>query len=212
VYRRSGERRHELPCPNGIHFHPLGGLRLPAERRSSTMDVLTRMYDHHVWLTGEIVDRLARLDDEVLDRPIELSVEGIDGELTLRSQADRLVRQLEMWVTAVEGGTTIASRPADPGSLRARLDVAAPRFTETVVDAVRDGRADDTFVDATCDPPQTFSLGGVLAHVLTFSAVRRTIAIGALETAGIADLGAGDPMPHVGAAGEDAAHIRRNFE
>ncbi len=63
---------------------------------------------------------------------------------------------------------------------------------------MRDGRADDTFVDATCQPPQTFSLGGVLAHVLTFSAVRRTIAIGALETAGVSDLGAGDPMTHVG--------------
>ena len=27
------------------------------------MDVLTRMYDHHVWLTGQIVDRLGRLDE-----------------------------------------------------------------------------------------------------------------------------------------------------
>ena len=212
TYRRSGARRHDLPCPNGIHFHPLGGLRLPAEQRSSTMDVLTRMYDHHVWLTGQIVDRLGRLDDDVLDRPIELSVEGIDEIPTLRGEAERLVRQLEMWVTAVEGGTTISSGPSEPAALRERLDAAAPRFAETVVEPVRDGRADDTFVDATCNPPQTFSLGGVLAHVLTFSAVRRTLAIGALETAGIADLGAGDPMTHVGAAGEDAGHIKRNFE
>jgi hypothetical protein len=170
------------------------------------------MYDHHIWLTGEIVDRLGGLDDEVLDRPIELSVEGIDREPTLRTDAERLVRQLEMWVTAVEGGTTISSGPSDPASLRARLAAAAPRFGEVVVEPIRDGRADDTFVDATCDPPQTFSLGGVLAHVLTFSAVRRTLAIGALETAGITDLGAGDPMTHVGEAGEDAAHIRRNFD
>jgi AraC-like DNA-binding protein len=212
AYRRAGAARHELPCPNGIHFHPLGGLRLPAEQRSTPMDVLTRMYDHHIWLTGEIVDRLGGLDDEVLDRPIELSVEGIDREPTLRTEAERLVRQLEMWVTAVEGGTTISSGPSDPASLRARLAAAAPRFGEVVVEPIRDGRADDTFVDATCNPPQTFSLGGVLAHVLTFSAVRRTLAIGALETAGITDLGAGDPMTHVGEAGEDAAHIRRNFE
>jgi AraC-like DNA-binding protein len=212
AYRRSGTRRHDLPCPNGIHFHPLGGLRLPAEQRSTSMDVLTRMYDHHIWLTGEIVDRLGRLDDDVLDRPIELSVEGIDSEPTLRSETDRLVRQLEMWVTAVEGGSTIPAGAADPESLRARLDTAAPRFAEVVVEPIRDGRADDTFVDATCNPPQTFSLGGVLAHVLTFSAVRRTMAIGALETAGISDLGAGDPMTHVGEAGEDASHIHRNFE
>ena len=35
--------------------------------------------------------------------------------------------------------------------------------------------------------------------MLTFAAVRRTLAIGALETAGIADLGSGDPMGAVGA-------------
>jgi hypothetical protein len=155
---------------------------------------------------------MTQLDAAALDRPIELSVEGIDADPTLRTEAERLVRQLEMWVTAVEGGTTIASGPSDPTALRERLDAAAPRFAETVVAPVRDGRADDTFVDATCTPPQTFSLGGVLAHVLTFSAVRRTMAIGALETAGVTDLGAGDPMAHVGAAGEDASGIRRNFE
>ena len=60
-------------------------------------------------------------------------------------------------------------------------------------------------------PPQTFSLGGVLAHVLTFSAVRRTLDVGALASAGITDLGAGDPMSAVGSTGEDASTITRNF-
>jgi hypothetical protein len=54
-----------------------------------------------------------------------------------------------------------------------------------------------------------FTYSGVLAHVLTFSAVRRTLAIGALETAGVDDLGAGDPMEFVGGTGEDASRIRR---
>jgi len=34
----------------------------------------------------------------------------------------------------------------------------------------------------------------MLAHVLTFGATRRTVVIGALSSAGIDDLGAGDPM------------------
>jgi hypothetical protein len=40
------------------------------------MDVLTRMYDHHVELTGAIVDRLTEVRPEVLDQPIELPVES----------------------------------------------------------------------------------------------------------------------------------------
>src|SRR3954447_576694 len=41
---------HLLPSPSGVHFHPPGGLRLPPTTRSTTMDVLTRMIDHHLWL------------------------------------------------------------------------------------------------------------------------------------------------------------------
>jgi hypothetical protein len=174
------------------------------------MDVLDRMLDHHLWLVGEIVDRTARVNDDVLDQPIELSVEGIDEHPTLRSLTARLVGQLEMWATALQGGARVPPPgDASPAALRSRLDAAGPLFRELALTPIRDGRAGETFVDATCDPPETFSYGGVLAHVLTFSAVRRTMAIGALESAGLTDLGSGDPMRFVGGTGSDAAAIRR---
>lgn len=209
-FRRDARLSRDLPCHSGIHFHPPGGLRLPAETRSSSMDVLTRMFDHHIWLSGQIIDHSAGLGDDDLDRPIALSVEGIDDSPTLRSLADRLVGQLEMWVTALDGGTSMPA-PGDTSAvgLTARLALAAPRFRELVVAPIEAGRADETFLDAVCDPPETFTLGGVLAHVMTFSAVRRTMAVGALETAGISDLGAGDPMHFVGGSGSDASTITR---
>jgi AraC-like DNA-binding protein len=202
--------QHALPAPSGIHFSPPGSLRLPATSRSTAMDVLTRMLDHHLWLTDQIIDRAARLDDAVLDRPVELSVEGIDDNPSLRGLADRLVGQLEMWVKALEGGTSMPEAgDTTPCGLRRRLADAGPRFRELVVEPIEDGRADETFVDAVCEPPETFTLGGVLAHVLTFAAVRRTMAVGALESAGITDLGAGDPMRFVGGTGDDASTITR---
>jgi AraC family transcriptional regulator len=211
-YRRRGRRDYRLPAGNGIHYHPPGGLRLPSDERTTTVDVLTRMYEHHIELTGAILDRLDTLDDATLDRTIQLSVEHIDAEPSLRTVADRLVRQLEMWATAVEGGTTIAAGSTEVGQLKTRLAAADPRFRAAVVAPVQAGQAQETFLDATCNPPQTFSLGGVLAHVLTFSAARRTMAVGALASAGITDLGAGDPMTYVGGSGDDAATITRNFE
>lgn len=210
VYRTAHRSSHDLAGSSGIHFHPPGGLRLPATSRSDTMDVLTRMLDHHLWLLGEIIDRTARLDDATLDAPIELSVEGIDDNPSLRGTVDRLVGQLEMWVHGLEGGVSMP--PAGDitvNGLRTRLAAIAPRFRELVVAPISEGRADETFVDAVCDPPETFTYGGVLAHVLTFSAVRRTLAVGALATAGVSDLGAGDPMHFVGGAGRDAAEITR---
>lgn len=210
-FRRCGPGEHRLPADNGIHFHPPGGLRLPAPGRSSTMDVLIRMYDHHISLTGEILDCFDVLDDAALDRTIELSVEGLDDGLSLRHVVDRIVRQLEMWATAIEGGTQVGAGGATVAQLRERLSLAEPRFRAAVINRVQSGEADETFLDATCTPPQTFSLGGVLAHVLTFSAARRTLAIGALSSAGVTRLGSGDPMSYVGGSGDDASTITRNF-
>jgi AraC family transcriptional regulator len=49
-------------------------------------------------------------------------------------------------------------------------------------------------VDALCDPPQSFTYGGMLSHVLTFSTYRRTLAILAFRELGVGDLGIGDPL------------------
>jgi hypothetical protein len=66
-----------------------------------------------------------------------------------------------------------------------------------VRDVVAEGRLDETFVDAHCSPPEVFTYGGLIAHVLTFAAYRRTLVVGALGHAGITDLGYGDPRKWV---------------
>lgn len=179
-----------------VHFHPPGGLHLPAERKVTTMDLLVRMVEHHVWLLGEMLTRAERLPDDVLNAPVELSVEGLDDDPTLRSLLSRLVGQLAMWDAAVhdrsydfevEQGESVAC-------MRARLVEAGPAFLTQVRTIVDEGRLDETFVDAVCDPPEVFTYGGMIAHVLTFAAHRRTLVCGALIDAGITDLGAGDPM------------------
>jgi AraC-like DNA-binding protein len=193
-------RRHpaqfQISTPNDVHFNPPGGLRVPAERKVTGMELLTRMVEHHVWLVGEMVDRADALSDDVLDAPVSISVDGIDCDPTLRSLLSRLVGQLAMWDAAthdrlydfgVERGETVAS-------MRARLSEVGPAFIGQVQGIVDDGRLDETFVDGICDPPEVFTYGGMVAHVLTFAAHRRTLVCGALADAGVTDLGNGDPM------------------
>jgi AraC-like DNA-binding protein len=186
----------QIEAPRKVHFNPPGGLRLPADRKVTAMDLLTRMVEHHVWLVGEMLTRAETLPDETLDAPIELSVEDLDADPTLRSLLSRLVGQLAMWDAAVH------ARPYDfeletgesLTSMRARLAEAGPAFLSAVRTIVDEGRLDETFVDAICDPPEVFTYGGMIAHVLTFAAHRRTLVCGALIEAGVTDLGAGDPM------------------
>ena len=188
--------RFQIEAAARVHFHPPGGLHLPADRKVTTMDLLVRMVEHHVWLIGEMLTRAERLPDDVLDAPVEISVEGLDDDPTLRSLLSRLVGQLAMWDAAVD------DRPYDfeveqgeaVAGMRARLAEAGPAFLTQVRTIVDEGRLDETFVDAICDPPEVFTYGGMIAHVLTFAAHRRTLVCGALIDAGVTDLGAGDPM------------------
>ena len=168
------------------------------------MDLLTRMVEHRIWLIGEMVQRAASLTDAELDKPIDISVEPIDDDPTLRSQLSRLIGQMDMW------NQVIAQRPYDFGvedgetvpEMRRRLDRVGPIFLRPRP-APSSPRAslDETFVDAHCSPPEVFTYGGLIAHVLTFAAHRRCLVVGALASAGITDLGYGDPRKWVVEAG-----------
>ena len=153
------------------------------------------MVEHHVWLTGQMVDRAARLDDATLDQPIVISVEGVDDDPTLRSLLSRLVGQMGMWNAAMAGRDYDWSveQHESVDSMRRRLAVEGPTYLGHVREVSESGRFDDTFIDALCEPAEVFSYGGMIAHVLTFAAHRRTLVAGALIDAGITDLGAGDP-------------------
>ncbi|MDQ3480933.1 MAG: AraC family transcriptional regulator [Actinomycetota bacterium] len=196
---RSQPHQPQLDSPSGVHFHPPGGLRLPARKKVSSMDLLLKMIEHHVWLIKEMIDRAEVLSDDTLDAPIDISVEGIDDRPTLRSLLSRLVGQMDMWNSAIAMRDYDWATENDEAldAMRARLSVVAPVFVGHVRDVIEHGRLDETFVDALCEPAEVFTYGGMIAHVLTFAAHRRTLVVGALESAGISDLGAGDPMTWV---------------
>ena len=184
----------QIPAPSDVHFHPPGGLRLPARDKVTSMDLLTKMVEHHIWLTGEMVRLAERLTDEQLDQPIVLDVD--DDEQSIRSLLSRLIGQMGMWNAA------LATRDYDwsveehesLSSMRERLAVEGPTYLSHVRDVVAADRLDDTFVDALCEPAEVFTYGGMIAHVLTFAAHRRTLVVLAYGRHGVEDLGWGDPM------------------
>ena len=160
------------------------------------MDLIQKMVNHHVWLVGELLTRATGLSEAQLDAQIEISVEGIDEHPTLRSLLARLVGQMDMWVSSVElreydfdieHGESVSH-------MQNRLSTVGPAFVALVHDLCTHERLDESFVDATCKPPRVFSYGGMIAHVLTFAAHRRTLVALALGSHGVGDLGWGDPM------------------
>ena len=189
--------RFRIEAPNGVHFHPPAGLRLPARHRMESVDLVVEMVEHHVWVVEQLVDRAGRLTDDQLDEEFHGAVEGIDGE-SLRWALSRLIGQMAMWCAAmedreydfaVESGESVTS-------MRHRLRVTAPEFVVQVRRVAEEGRFDETFVDAFHpEAPVVMTYGAMVAHVLTFAAHHRLLAVARLRELGITDLGWGDPKP-----------------
>jgi hypothetical protein len=143
---------------------------------------------------SELLDAAATLPAEALERPLRpgfvaVWFEGEEPSAAL--MAERLVFTLEVWVAAIAG----EPMPATAGmELLRRFDRAARDFAR-LARAIRDrGAWDDAFVDALCEPPQSFTYGGVLAHILTYGAVRREMLASVLAELGARVPSSGDPI------------------
>lgn len=188
-----------IGCDSGVHFHPPGRIRLPAVRKVTDMELLTRMVEHHIWLTGEFITRATRLTDEQLDEKIDYSLDDDPDVMTIRRLLSRLVGQMGMWNAemAHQRYDFAIEQHESVDSLRTRYDRESPVYLAHVKDAVEHGLLGDTFVDPSDDDACLTTYGGMIAHVLTFAAHRRTLVCLALAKHGIDDLGWGDPASFV---------------
>jgi hypothetical protein len=142
-----------------------------------------------------MLTRAETLSDDQLDLPIELSVEGIDAEPTLRSLLSRLIGQLDMWGAAIEGREYdfAVEKGESVSHMRERLAEAGPAFLGQVREVCEQGRLDESVV-CPGENVAVYTFGAVVAHVLTFGSHRRTLVAGALCDVGFDDLDGGDPI------------------
>ena len=190
-------RDFRLAAPNGIHFHPPGGLLLPGQPRTTIMDLCDRLVEHDNWHTERLLEQAATVSDEALDRPIRpgLVVHDFEGpEPDARTMLERIVFTKEVWTAAI-GGRDIPPRDERSiAALQARLAAVQPQFT-ALVRRIRDRNEwDDVFVDALCTPPVSFTFGSVIAHIMNVSVVRRQMVTGVLRELGVANPETRDPI------------------
>ena len=122
-----------------------------------------------------------------------LVVVWFEGEEASAAQmAERLVYTLEVWVAAITGEAW--PDVGGGGDLLMRHERASRAFAR-LARRIRDrGAWDDAFVDALCEPPQAFTYGGVISHVLAYGAVRREALAGVLRELGAPVPSSGDPI------------------
>ena len=175
-------------APNGIHFHPPGGLLVPGDERRHTMDLTARLIEHDNWLAERLIDPAATLDEATLDEPVVVNPTTdsfAEDSPTIRSMLNRLVFTKEMWSAAIGGKDFVESVDTSLPGMRDRLQRAGSEFATLVQRVAQRNAWDTAFVDATCDPPETFTFGGAVAHVLSRDAYRRQVVAAALRERGV---------------------------
>jgi AraC-like DNA-binding protein len=186
---------HWLPAPNGIHFHPPTSLWVHAKEQS--MNPLTeQLVAHDLDDTRTLLDHAKQLSDEDYRRAQlpENTVLGFDGpDESVADVLTHLVFTKEVWLAAIDGTDFPPERDNDVATLLDRHEDAAARWLATVRDIDRRDAWDDRLIDALCDPPESFVMSSVVAHVLTFSAHRRQLARQLLRGAG-QKVDSGDPI------------------
>ena len=169
------------------------------------MDLFDIFSGQESWHARRLLDLAKTLNDEQLDRPLKNQVTVFpwhSPDQSLRQILDRMVQTKEAWTAALTGGDLPLmdkAPPADrtPSAMLARLDRADEKFQGVLADVRNRSAWDDTFVDALCEPPETFTFGGMFAHVITFNAYRRMVAIDVLRLLGVEVEGFGCPSEYL---------------
>jgi AraC family transcriptional regulator len=200
LYRRMRVSSTRLPAPNNIHFYATASIL----KGVGNMDLYDRFAGNDSWHTRKLLEYAAILSDSQLDQPLNTVVEILpwrEKTATLRELLENIVFTKEVWTAALAGremanikGTPRAEQ--SPAAMLMRLDQTDAELNRIFHDVGRRGAWDDTFVDALCEPAETFTFGGVFAHIMTFNAHRRLMALDALRRLGVKVEGFGDPMEY----------------
>jgi AraC-like DNA-binding protein len=189
------------PAPNGLHFHPPHSLWLDGAGDTKEPDISQLMVAHDVADTAYLIDRAGDLTkgqwtEEVSPGQVVLDWDG--PEPSVGAVLGALVWTKEVWLATIEGrdfpdrdGTRPQS--TSPQQLADRHSQIGKRWTAMVSEYTAEGRLGDTVIDALCDPPESFQLYGIVAHVLTYGAHRRGLARAMLTAHGV-DVHRGDPL------------------
>ena len=199
LYRRMGATHFHLPAPVAIHFCA------PMSRsRGDDMDLYDIFAGAESFHTRKLLEHARALSPEQLDAPLNNKAHVFPWDSPARSLRDllrRIVQTKEIWTAALTGNTFSDpnAEPPEQGTpdlLLARLQRVDVEFNRVLHDVRNRNAWSDSFVDALCEPPETFTFGGMFAHVITFNAYQRLLALDALRRMGVKVEGFGSPTEY----------------
>ena len=192
AYRRAAQQIRFLPASSGVHYDPKHRslvTTLPKGQRN--MDLIDRLLESDYRSKRRILECARLLSDGQLDAPLAFQIRVgrfSDPPRTLRETLRQLFGNGEDygWMGAMYDAldwkpSPLPAREASgdsPAAMLERMEVTSKTFRE-FVQHVRTGNLwDKEWVDAFCEPPETFAVGQVIEESLSGGiALRRVLEI-----------------------------------
>ena len=156
------------------------------------MTLIEELLNDHRLVSHDLIDAVFGFDLATINA--ELTVENpfpwSDDNVTLLELAQRCACYARPWLSTLRG-VDLGPMPSKAPDLHARLDDYHGRFVELCREIEDDRSWELTFIDAECEPPEVFSYGFVVKHVLAFNAHARICLASQLRQLGT-DQGLGD--------------------
>nr|WP_234712845.1 helix-turn-helix domain-containing protein [Mycolicibacterium komanii] len=198
---RAADVAFRVGAPNGLHFHPPQSLWLDNAGDAKDPDISALMVAHDVADTAYLIDRATALTNEQWREavsPGQVVLDWDGPEPSVGAVLGAIVWTKQVWLATIEGRDFPDHTPTQPeyaaaAELAEHHDAVAKRWAAMVSEYAADGRMGDTVIDALCDPPESFQLYGIVAHVLEYAAHRRGLARSMLTHHGV-ETRRGDPL------------------
>ena len=184
-----------LPGPSGVHYDTgTRGLRVPKPQGEPPMDLTDRLIDNDYWAKKRLLETAHALSDAQLDAPLAFRHNLMPFEepsRTLRASLSRMTG--DIWaVTLLDAvawpAADDAYRRCDPHSvpeMAARLDSFHRDWAAFVQKVSREDLWETQWVDAACEPPETFTYGTTIEATLTWGIAQRMVVQRLLEQVGL---------------------------
>ena len=168
-YRRCAPTDWRIPPLGGLHYAPAEETPLDPRQGTHEMKLIELWLQSHAKAASTLV-RALEGRPEVLDKKAKTRqpFPWHDPVMKIDDLVGGVCRFGEPWIHMLDGrpksptDRSLASRLEQIEENRARLQDLMLRFEE-------EGSWDMTFVDHECEPPETFSYGGVILMVIVFA-------------------------------------------
>jgi AraC family transcriptional regulator len=180
LYRRMRDPHFHLPASNKVHFFAPGS----STKGGGDMDLFDRFAGNDSWHARRLLEHAGTLKEEQLDRPLPTVVgllPGRESNKTQKQLLENIIFTQEVWTAALSGVDMDMNCPPksqrSPQAMLQWLEKTDAGLHRIFSDIRNRSAWDDTFVDALCEPAETFTFGGVFARIMTFNAHRRLMAL-----------------------------------